>query len=183
MKKNLLCAVMLFAAGTLSFQSCIGSFNLTNSLLNWNKKLSNKFVNELVFIVISPAYAVCGLADVLVINSIEFWSGSNPLHVSAGKVKNVWGQDGRLYAVKGLKNGYEVTSPDGQKSYYLYDKKNDSWSVSANGKTQELFRMLPDGKVETVLPDGQTMDVSLDDAGMYQLRMAVNGGAYFAASK
>ena len=40
-------------------------FGLTNKLLDWNKGLSNKFVNELVFILISPAYAVCGLADLL----------------------------------------------------------------------------------------------------------------------
>ena len=37
----------------------------------------SKFVNELVFFAfwILPVYEVSGLADLLVLNSIEFWSG------------------------------------------------------------------------------------------------------------
>ena len=63
------------------FSSCIGSFSLTNKLLAWNKTVGNKFVNELVFFAfwVLPVYEVSALADVLVLNSIEFWSGGNPV--------------------------------------------------------------------------------------------------------
>ena len=36
--------------------SCIGSFGLFNRVLDWNKDVTdNKFLNELIFIIISPA--------------------------------------------------------------------------------------------------------------------------------
>ena len=60
--------------------SCVGSFSLFNKLSAWNRDATgNKLLNELIFLVISPAYAVCSVADVLVLNTIEFWSGSNPV--------------------------------------------------------------------------------------------------------
>lgn len=68
--------------------SCIGSFGLWNSLKDWNQGVSNKFVNELIFLAfhIVPVYEIAYLADALVLNSIEFWSGSNPT-ASIGEVK------------------------------------------------------------------------------------------------
>lgn len=56
-------AVLL--AATLLTSSCVGSFALFNKLAGWNKQATgNKFLNELIFILISPAYAVCTFADV-----------------------------------------------------------------------------------------------------------------------
>ena len=46
--KRLLTAIL---GGVLVVQvGCIGHFRLTSSLLSWNQQLSNKFVNELVFL-------------------------------------------------------------------------------------------------------------------------------------
>lgn len=78
MRKITIKVFVCLMAGAMMTSSCIGSFPLFNKTLAWNKKLSNKFVNELVFIVGSPVYALFGLADLLVLNSIEFWSGSSP---------------------------------------------------------------------------------------------------------
>lgn len=175
-------AAVCIMAGTLMMSSCIGSFSLFNKLLAWNEGIGNKFVNELVFIVISPAYALCGTADLLVLNTVEFWSGQNPI-ARVGHVENVWGKDGRQYAVKTLKDGYEVTAPDGEKVYFVHNAENDSWSMKAEGRETELFRFNGDGTVQACLPDGGAMAVTLDEAGMYDLRMAVNGGMYFAANE
>lgn len=80
-KKYLSIALVMALAGSMMFTSCIGSFSLTNKLMDWNKTIGSKFVNELVFVAfwIVPVYEVSALADILVINSIEFWSGSNPI--------------------------------------------------------------------------------------------------------
>ena len=77
-------------SGSVLFSSCIGSFGLWNSLKDWNQGVSNKFVNELIFLAfhIVPVYEIAYLADALVLNSIEFWSGSNPT-ASIGEVKTV----------------------------------------------------------------------------------------------
>ena len=77
-------AVLL--AATLLTSSCVGSFSLFNKLAGWNKEATgNKFLNELIFILISPAYAVCTVADVLVLNTIEFWTGSNPTRTALSR--------------------------------------------------------------------------------------------------
>lgn len=179
MKKNLFKPMACMLACGLLTTSCVGSFGLFNKLLSWNKNLSNKFVNELVFILISPAYVVCGLADVVVLNTIEFWSGSNPI-AKEGHVENVWGKDGRMYAVKTLKDGYEVTKPDGDKVYFVHDEATDSWAMKVNGQVTEIFRFTEDGTALVTLPDGNQMDVSLDEAGMCNLRLAMNDGVFFA---
>lgn len=70
----------LFLAATLLTTSCVGSFSLFNRVAKWNMRAtSSKFLNEIIFILISPAYAVCAVTDLLVLNTVEFWSGSNPV--------------------------------------------------------------------------------------------------------
>ena len=176
-------AVIAVSLGTMTLSSCIGSFCLTNNVLDWNKRATdNKFVNELIFIVISPAYAVCSVADLFVLNSIEFWTGEKVI-ANVGKTKDVMGKDGRMYAIKTLKNGYEITDPEGEKSYFVFDKKNKSWSYSKDGDIRELFSFNEDGSIQACLPNGEKMNVSADEYGLYQVRMAMNGGLYFAMNK
>ena len=66
-KKHLKVVAILLSA-TLLTTSCVGSFGLFNKLASWNKEATgSKILNELIFIVISPAYAVCAVADVFVL--------------------------------------------------------------------------------------------------------------------
>ena len=183
MKKFMVNAVIAVSLGAMTLSSCIGSFGLTNKVLDWNKGATdNKFINELIFLVISPAYAVCSVADLFVLNTIEFWTGDKVV-ANVGKTKNVIGKDGRLYAIKTLKNGYEITDPEGEKSYFVFDKKNKSWSYSKDGDIRELFSFNEDGSIQACLPNGEKMNVSADEYGLYQVRMAMNGGLYFAMNK
>lgn len=181
MKMKNLKAASLLLAGTLLTTSCVGSFALFNKLASWNKSATNsKFLNEIIFLVISPAYSICTFADVLVLNSIEFWSGKNPLASRIGKTQQVLGPDGKYYAVKTLKNGYEITKPNGEKMLFTYDKATNSWSQEKDGQKSEIFRFNPDGTIQASLPDGKKMDVTLDEAGVYQTKMAVNEDSYWA---
>lgn len=42
-------AVIAVSLGAMTLSSCIGSFCLTNNVLDWNKRATdNKFVNELI---------------------------------------------------------------------------------------------------------------------------------------
>lgn len=183
MKKIITKSVIAVTLGAMTLSSCIGSFGLTNSVLSWNKRATgNKFVNELIFILISPAYAVCSVADLFVLNSIEFWTGEKVIG-QVGTTKDVMGKDGRMYAVKTLKNGYEITDPEGEKSYFVFNKKNKSWSYSKDGDIRELFSFNEDGSIQACLPNGARMNVTADDNGLYQLRMAMNDGFYYAFNK
>ena len=113
MRKSKLTVAAVLLCGAMLTNSCVGSFTLFNKFAGWNTRATNsKFLNELLFLVLSPAHVFCLTADALVLNTIEFWSGSNPLAQNVGKTVNVMGQDGRYYAVKTLKNGYEVKNRD-----------------------------------------------------------------------
>ena len=95
MKKTYLSVALVIALATsMLTSSCIGSFSLFGKMRDWNEQVGDKFINELVFIAfwIVPVYEVAFMADFFVINSIEFWSGSNP--VASGK-KVIEGKDGR----------------------------------------------------------------------------------------
>ena len=179
MKKISIKAMACIMALSMGMTSCIGSFGLFNKLLAWNNTISDKFINEVIFVLISPAYAICGTVDVLVLNSIEFWTGDNPV-ADAGKTKNITGNDGVMYAVKTTKKGYEITSPEGKTVSFVFDKKNKSWSSDADGNMKELFRFNDDGTIQAVLPNGETMNVVLNKDGVNQLRMEVYDGLFYA---
>ena len=122
-KYKIAVGAILIAGASLTFSSCIGSFSLTNKMLAWNRSIGNKFVNELVFFCfwILPVYEVTALADVLVINSIEFWSGSNPLSASTKAVDTEQGR----YLIDCDGKGYTITfEPTGQKNPPQLHRRN-----------------------------------------------------------
>lgn len=172
MKKfNLKMAATVMICGAFLFSSCIGSFGLHGKLLSWNQGVGNKFVNELVYLAfnIIPVYGVCYLADALVINSIEFWSGSNPL-ASIGDVKKVKGENGN-YLVETLENGYSITKEGETTSMQLlYDRDLNTWNVVADGTSTELLQMNNDGTAQLTLPNGENMTVTLDAQGVAAAR-------------
>lgn len=165
-RKYFTVAAVLLCAGSLMFSSCIGSFALTNKLLSWNKQVGSKFVNELVFVAfwILPVYEVSGLADILVINSIEFWSGSNP--VAQGRTV-IDGQDGR-YLVDCDGKGYTITSEnDGSKVRLDFDVEEQTWSANINGQSYELMTFIDDNHVSMPAPDGTRTVVELSQDGLW----------------
>jgi hypothetical protein len=182
MKKMNLKVVACLMAGSLVYSSCIGSFSLFNSYAKWQCNMtSNKFVNAIVGFVLMPIVGGITLfVDAVVLNTIEFWSGTNPMQANIGKTKKVMGSDGRYYAVKTLENGYEVKAPNGELSYFIYDQKRNTWTLKQNGETRELFRFNEDGTITTLLNNGQKLTVTPDEAGLYQVRMTQGNGHFFA---
>lgn len=70
------------ALGLVASSGCFGSFQLTRKVYNWNASVSSdKFVTELVFLGLNivPVYSVAALADAVFANSVEFWTGTNPV--------------------------------------------------------------------------------------------------------
>lgn len=182
MKRNKFAFAAVVLSGSLLFSSCVGSFGLFNRLSSWNNTIGNKFVNELVFLAfnIIPVYGVAYLADALVINSIEFWSGSNPM-ANIGDVKKVKGENGN-YLVKTLENGYSITKEGETASMDLiYNKEANTWNVVANGESAELLKMNNNGTADLFLPNGKTMNVTLDAQGMMAARQITMSNIYYAA--
>ncbi len=105
---------------------------------------------------IVPVYEIAYLADVLVLNSIEFWSGSNPT-ASIGEVKTVQGENGE-YLVKTNENGYTITKKGEDKSVDLvYNKENNTWNAVAHGQSFQLVKMNQDGTAVLSLQNGTSI--------------------------
>ena len=172
MKTRTIKVAIVLMAATLTMSSCVGSFSLFNKLATWNKGATDiKFLNEIIFLVISPAYAVCTVADALVLNAIEFWTGDNPMASRVGKTKMIEGEDGLMYAVKYLKDGYEVTKPNGDVVVLQYDKKTKTWSQTVDGLDIKLFSFNDNGTINAYLPNG-TYCLTLDEAGFQKAQDA-----------
>lgn len=75
----------LAAAGLLGSTGCFGSFQATRKLWEFNKGVGDKFVQEVVFLamLIVPVYSIAALADAVILNSVEFWTGENPMTASS----------------------------------------------------------------------------------------------------
>lgn len=158
-------AAALLLASTLFFQSCIGSFSLTNKVLTWNRQVSNKFVNELVFFAfwVLPVYEVTAAADLLVINSIEFWSGNKPLEAYQ---KTIETEDGK-YLIASNPSGYNITSPNGDILKFEFDQKNQMWSFSKNNQNKiDFLQFEGENMVKILNADGGFVDVELSEEGI-----------------
>ena len=157
-------ALMIAAAFMLS--SCIGSFQLTNKVKDWNESLGDKFVNEVVFLAfhIIPVYQICMFADGVVFNSVEFWTGER-LVADAGErqmIKNSFGKD---VEIKTLKDGYMFS--DGTSSMkVLYDSANKTWKVETDSQSADLIKFVDDNNAQLFLANGEVMDVTLDADGV-----------------
>lgn len=178
-RKYFTVALVTLSCGCLLTTSCIGSFGLSNKLLSWNKQVGNKFVNELVFFSfwILPVYEVSLLADVLVLNSIEFWSGNNPVAQGRSVIE---GEDGR-YLVDCDATGYTITSEnDGSVVRLDFDSEEQSWSMTANDETYELFTFVDENHVSMPAPDGTTTVVELSRQGVFAYQELVQNAPAYA---
>lgn len=176
MKKTYLSvALVLTLSASILCTSCIGSFSLTNKLLSWNQTIDNKFVNELVFFALwlVPVYEVAAMADVLVLNSIEFWSGENP--VACG-TKVIDGRDGR-YLVECDGKGYTIKSEnDGSIVRLDFDNDSRTWSVAADGgESYPLMTFVDDSHVKMITPDGEMTTVEISQAGVWAYQQVATG--------
>ena len=180
MKKRSFKVAALLMSGALLCSSCIGSFGLFNKYEKWQCSMtSNKYVNGIVGLILQPIVGgICLVVDALVLNTIEFWTGNSP--VTASTIQKVQGQDGRYYAVKTLKNGYEVKAPNGEITLFIHDAATDGWSMTQNGVTKELFRFNADGTIQATLQNGQKLTVGNDEAGLQQVREALATDNFYA---
>ena len=157
--------VALLVASGLLLNGCYGPFLLTKKLYRWNGQVSNdRWAVEAVFLicVALPIYSIAGVADALFLNSVEFWTGKNPLAASlprVGETKRIVRGDVEsvLQRVAGS-NGEEL----------VIDQYRHGQSVSH-------LRIRRDGEATVAVgPDGQTL---------LSAAPASNGGVVVADAK
>ena len=178
-KKHLAIAVVVALSASMMMQSCIGSFALYNKVKTWNEHVGDKFVNEIVFVAlwILPVYELSFVADLFILNSIEFWSGTNP---ALAQTKVIDGKDAQ-YLVASNEAGYTITNmKTKQVTRFIFNADENSWSLENNGEQVKLFTFVDDTHVDVLTRDGSYTRVELSEPGVlaYQELVGIGGAAF-----
>lgn len=152
-------AALMIGMSAMMMSSCIGNFALFNKVLKFNQSLTNnKFINWLVFLALNvvPVYYFSFFLDAILFNSIEFWTGSNPM---ANVDMKVQGEKGE-YHVKSTDNGYRLEHLEsGVVANLNFDVAAQTWSIESNGESVKLVSFV-DGNAN-VYYNGSTMNVDM----------------------
>ena len=123
MKKSI---AALVCAGMITLTGCYGSNALFEKIHKWNGTLGNKWLNSIVhfFLMVIPVYPIslCFI-DGLILNTVEFWTGYNPL--AAGD--SYFEQDAQGNSIAAVKNAdgtmsVEVTTAAGEKANLMLQR-------------------------------------------------------------
>lgn len=170
-------AAILLAGSSMTFTSCIGSFAAFHKVLEWNQGVGDKWVNELVFICLNivPVYSVAITFDTLILNTIEFWTGSNPMQAYEKTVKT----DKGTYLVKCDGKGYEIKSlTTGEELNLAFDQNTKTWSVVLDDNTNVPFMtVIDDNHVKMATADGGFTTVELSEQGVMAYSQSMSAPA------
>ncbi|RYE82709.1 MAG: DUF3332 family protein [Myxococcales bacterium] len=173
-RRRMLGAIGALAA--LSATGCFGGFNLTRKLYGFNASVSNKFARWLVFLllVIIPIYGLFIFIDVLLLNTIEFWTGSNPV---SGK-RDIG--DGHMLAFTILPERPDVVrvehSRHGKVKRVIHARRHED-GITLLGPTLEPLarvRQTADG-VAIERPDGAVL-ATLDEEAIERIEAQIEEG-------
>ncbi len=127
--------------------SCLGSFQFTNSALDWNKNATNnKFTNNLLFfgLTLTQFYTVTLIVDAVFLNLLEYWNGDSPLSMEEGEIQQQKiKKDGKIYQITASKNKFELLvlkgENKGEKLDLQYTESDQSWNaIMENGESVKL---------------------------------------------
>ena len=137
-------ALALATVAVLS--GCYGPFELTQKLHKWNGGLGDKWVCAGVFLLLNivPVYDVAVIADAIVLNSVQFWTGESMLE------SKVIEKDG----MKTVMTGYP-------------DQKVIRMEIFRDGKLVETAVLAPfeDGSMRAMTLDGKRIVSRQGDNG------------------
>jgi len=180
-KKHLAVAVVVALTASLTLSSCLGSFAMFNKVKAWNEQVGDKFVNEVVFVAmwILPVYQLSFAADLLVLNAVEFWSGTNPM---TAQTQIIDGKDAR-YLVSRDATGYVITNlKDNSVTRFNFNAADNSWSIQngADGPEVTFMTFVDDQHASMLTPDGSFTIVELSQAGVYAYQQLVGSQTLMA---
>ena len=161
--------------------SCYGPFRLTTRLHAWNGQIGDKFVNALVFFafVVVPIYEVTTLVDAVVFNTIEFWSGNNPIAMKDGEIREqIVEKDGEQMKLTATHNKCEIEmltgANKGDKTTLIFDENEAAWMLQKEDGNVKLVQMVEDANGNAMarifMPDGSSFDVNPNNTTAAQLQ-------------
>ena len=164
MKRKIVAALAasVMILGAVSTTGCIGRMATSGKVMKFNLDVaSGKWARELVFLClyIIPVYPIAGLIDLLIINSIEFHTGKNPISGQErlafnGQDNRVEGPDGSVATSNMREDGsidIEVLTATGER-HHVNVVPNGNHLVARDASLQPIATVDDDGQV---VPLGQ----------------------------
>lgn len=166
MKPILMATLAIFLM--VSMFGCYGNFVLTQKLYKWNGTLGNKYINNFAFWILSWAqvYSAAVTIDYVLLNTVEFWTGSNPLAMKNGEEKVQYTEvDGSKFKLRVTNDSISIEeiagANVGKKVDVKYDAATQSWYLAQDSGAVKIATMNGD-KMNLLYPSGNhlTVDVS-----------------------
>lgn len=149
---------------------CTGSFNLTKKVYNFHRSQSDKWADELCFLLVAltPIYGLATFADAIVFNSIEFWSGKNPVEASAQAQSRIAqnGQDKVLMTYNAKTDQVHVASAA---NHGVIFERSATAVTAKNEKGQVLYSSVQSESGDVTIYDGKGKLVKEYPAGQIAL--------------
>ncbi len=157
---KLVSIAMLAVMLTVGVAGCFGNFAATRKVYDFNQNFGGKWENQILFWVMNfvPIYGVAGALDIYILNTIEFWTGSNPIAMGAGEeVIKYASQDGKDYKITIRQN--EVIMEDlanpGQELDLSFKPMEQSWYLQTEAGAFKIATV-KDGEADFFLPSGKS---------------------------
>ncbi len=139
---------LLIAGFALSNTACIGRMAVSGIVREFNLDVvEGKWQREIVFLAlyVIPVYPVAGAIDLIIVNSLEFWSGTNPVNgkprlARVGDQKYVVAADGSQ-AISTLREDrsidIELRGPDGD-THFMNVVRTENGVVARDSEGREI---------------------------------------------
>ena len=132
--RNVIAVTLLCLVGTTA---CFGTFTTTRRVYTWNQTVDeDKWVKWAVFTaaMILPVYPSAVIFDLMFVNSVEFWSGRNPM--AMGPETTETGDRLAMELRSDGTVGATVRGPDGREQRYTVVR--EPGAISAYDEDGEL---------------------------------------------
>lgn len=178
-------AMMLAVTILVVTQSgCFGTFALTRKAYEFHDGLTeSKFLKSLLFWIPGGlVYGIVGFVDVVILNLIEFWSGSNPLSMNEGdyemQMAKIKGVDYKIEATKDTFTTIQLSGENsGEVRVMKFDRADMTWKYSDSKVCEQpvLGFLDEQGDELRLYTDYGTMDMAAADLKNEQVLMAKLG--------
>lgn len=149
-------AVML----TVGMGGCFGNFAATRKVYDFNESFGGRWENQILFWVLSivPVYNLAVSLDAILFNTIEFWTGSNPIAMGPqDEVIKYASQDGKDYKITIRQNQVilqDLANPDNEMEL-SYKPLEKTWNYQSEDGEIVIAKISED-KAEFFSPKGKT---------------------------
>ncbi len=177
--------LLLVLGSVLTTQTgCFGTFSLTRKAYEFHDGLTDsKFLKSLLFWIPGAfVYGIVGFVDVVILNLIEFWSGSNPLSMNEGdyemQMATIKGVD---YRIEATKDTFTTTQLSGEQAGEVrvmkFDRSEMTWVYSDGEVCEQPVMGFLDAEGENVrlYTDFGTLDMATADLQDHDLFVAKLG--------